>query len=71
MALLISVAPAGEGWAVHSDALDRDLTFAGGRPAEVAARSLADRIARAGQTAEVHIFLRGGALAGKFVHAAA
>jgi hypothetical protein len=69
MALLISVAPAGEGWAVSSEALENDLTFDGGARAEAAARALADRYAEDGLLAEVQIYLRGGALAGRFVHA--
>jgi hypothetical protein len=70
MALLISVAPAGEGWAVSSEALDTDLTFERGARAEAAARALAARYAESGRHAEVQIFLRDGALAGRFVHPA-
>ena len=70
MALLISVAPAGDGWAVRSEALENDLTFDRGAPAEAAARALADRYAKTGLQAEVEIFLRDGALAGRFVHPA-
>ncbi|MES2034182.1 MAG: hypothetical protein V4466_08405 [Pseudomonadota bacterium] len=68
MALLISVTPAGEGWAVHSDALDQPLSFSGGARAEQAARALASRYADAGQSAEVRVFLKDGALAGRFLH---
>jgi hypothetical protein len=68
MALLISVAPAGDGWAVSSEALESDLTFDGGARAEAAARALADRYAKTGRMAEVQIFLRDGALAGRFLH---
>jgi hypothetical protein len=70
MALVISVAPAGEGWAVHSDVLDTDLTFERGARAEAAARALANRYADAGRNAEVQIYLRDGALAGRFMHPA-
>jgi hypothetical protein len=70
MALLISVSPAGEGWAVRSDALEAELTFRGGARAEAAARALAEEFADAGRTAEVRIFLRDGALAGSFTHEA-
>jgi hypothetical protein len=70
MALLISVAPAGDGWAVRSEALERDLTFDRGARAEAAARALADRYAKSGRHAEVEIFLRDGALAGRFIHPA-
>ncbi len=71
MALIISVAPAGDGWAVSSDVLGEDMTFAQGGRAETAARALADRYAQSGRTAEVRIFLRDRALAGRFVHPAA
>lgn len=64
MALLISVAPAGDGWAIHSDHLAEDLIFPTGGRAETAARALARRKADEGLDAEVHIYLRGGALAG-------
>jgi hypothetical protein len=70
MALVISVAPAGEGWAVRSEALEADLTFDGGARAEAVARALASKYAAAGHETEVEIFLRDGALAGRFVHAA-
>jgi hypothetical protein len=62
--------PAGDGWAVRSNALDNDLTFEAGAHAEAAARALADDYAEAGRHAEVRIFLRGGALAGRFIHTA-
>lgn len=70
MALLIDVTPAGNGWAVHSDILDEDLTFDRGGRAEAAARDLAGRAARAGRSAEVRVFLKDGALAGRFLHPA-
>ena len=68
MALLISVAPAEQGWSVRSDALEADLTFERGGRAEAAARDLASRLAAAGQSAEVRVVLRGGAYAGRFHH---
>ena len=71
MALIISVAPAGEGWAVRSDILGEDMTFAQGGRAEAAARALADRYAQSGRNAEVRIFLRDRTLAGRFAHPAA
>jgi hypothetical protein len=70
MALVICVAPAGQGWAVSSEALETHLTFARGARAEAAARALADRCAEAGRHAEVQIYLRDGALAGRFLHPA-
>ncbi|KQW71916.1 hypothetical protein ASE17_03285 [Phenylobacterium sp. Root77] len=71
MALQILVSPAGQGWAVRSEAFDNDLLFEAGGRAEAAARALADRYARAGSAAEVSIFLRNGDLAGRFLHSAA
>jgi hypothetical protein len=70
MALVIYVAPAGNGWAVRSEALECDLTFEAGACAEAAARALAARYAEAGRHTEVEIFLRDGALAGRFIHPA-
>lgn len=69
MALLISVAPAGEAWAVRSEALDQELTFDRGGRAEAAAHELAQRFALEGLISEVHVFLRDGSLAGAFLHA--
>ncbi len=69
MALLISVAPAGEGWAVESDALDQALFFPSGGRAEAAARALAQKAADDGRTAELRITLRDGALGGAFRYA--
>lgn len=71
MALQILVSPAGDGWAVRSEAFDNELIFEAGGRAEAAARALADRYARAGNPAEVSIFLRNGDLAGRFMHNAA
>ncbi len=68
MALQISVSPVGDGWSVRSDAFDNPLIFEAGGRAEAAARALAARYAEAGRDAEVRIFLRDGALAGRFVH---
>lgn len=71
MALQIHVTPAGDGWAVRSEAFDNELIFEAGGRAEAAARALADRYARSGAPAEVSIFLRNGDLAGRFLHASA
>jgi hypothetical protein len=68
MALVISVAPAGQGWAVRSEALEGELTFERGGRAEAAARALADQFAERGRHAEVQVFLRDGALAGRYDH---
>jgi len=65
MALLISVAPAEQGWSVRSEALEAELTFERGGRAEAAARELANRVAAAGRAAEVRGFRRAGAEAGR------
>ena len=71
MALQISVTPAGDAWVVRSEAFDNELIFEAGGRAEAAARSLAVRYAQAGRPTQVSIFMRDGALAGRFMHHAA
>jgi hypothetical protein len=71
MALQISVSPVGDGWAVRSEAFDNAIIYPSGGKAEASARSLAQRYAQAGQEAEVRVYLRDGALAGRFLHHAA
>lgn len=66
MALLICVAPLGDGWLVRAAGLADDTLFAGGGKAEAAARNLASRVAREGRAAELKIYLRDGSLAGVF-----
>jgi hypothetical protein len=68
MALTISVVPLGDGWAVRSAGFDNEMLFHAGARAEAAARALARRYADEGVTAEVAIYLRDGALAGRFLH---
>jgi hypothetical protein len=70
MALKISVLPAGDGWAVRSPVFDNDMLFQAGARAESTARDLARRFAADGLSAEVLIYLRDGALAGRFHHLA-
>ena len=70
MALKISVTPAGDGWAVRSSEFENELMFQAGAKAEAAARDLARRVAASGVPAQVDIFLRDGALAGRFHHPA-
>lgn len=69
MALTISVVPVGDAWAVRSPSFENEMLFTAGSKAEAAARALARRYADRGQSAEVAIFLRDGALAGRFLHA--
>jgi hypothetical protein len=68
MALTISVIPVGNGWAIRSSSFENEMLFVAGAKAEAAARDLARRYAARGESAEVAIFLRDGALAGRFLH---
>jgi len=70
MDLLISVTPANDGWAIRSELLDGSLYFNKGGQAEATARDLAERAANTGRSAEVRVFLRDGALAGRHLHPA-
>lgn len=62
----ISVEPFGEGWVVRSDQITNGMIYRSGRDAEDAAKGLGVRLADTGQAVEIRIFLRGGALAGRF-----
>ena len=70
MTQIISVQPFGDGWSVRSDAFDSEMMFLSGAKAEAAARRLAGKLARGGESAEVRIYLRDGQLAGSFVKTA-
>ncbi len=65
MALTITIAPTDGGWALRAEGLQADLYFRSGGQAETAGRALADRLARAGQAAELEVLLRDGAVAGR------
>jgi len=67
---IISVQPFGDGWSVRSDGFDSEMMFLSGAKAEAAARRLADKLAKGGESAEIHIYLRDGQLAGSFVRPA-
>ena len=67
----ITVRPLDAGWTVELDKLDAPMVFRSGAQAERAARALAERLAEAGESAELVIHLRDGTLAGRFVAAAA
>ena len=66
MSRVISVKPFGDGWSVQSDAFDSEMMFLSGAKAEAAARRLAGKLAKGGESSEIRIFLRDGALAGRF-----
>ena len=61
----ITIAPLADAWRVHLEEIANDMVFRSGREAELAARRLAERLARAGKTSEIRIHLRDNALAGR------
>jgi len=65
MALSICIAPADDGWAVSSSALEAPMFFRSGGKAEAVGRQLAQELARRGQVAELVIVVRDGAVAGR------
>lgn len=71
MTSTIYVEPLAHGWAVRQDEVDNPQVFASGAKAEDAALRLAERLARAGRSSEVVVYLRNGALAGRFACPAA
>lgn len=56
-----------DGWRVAVEGLANDIVFRSGRAAEGAARRLAQRLARAGETSEIRLYLRDGTLAARFL----
>jgi len=62
---LISVEPFGDGWSVKGGSLAEPLMFTSGGRAETAARQLGERLAAAGEAAEIRIYARGGAMVGR------
>ena len=71
MIQVINVEPLGQGWAVRHTPAGQPQVFASGAKAEDAALSLGARLAEAGRTTEIRIYLRDGALGGRFVYPAA
>ena len=67
MVQVIVVEPFAAGWAVRQPSVDNSQIFNSGAKAEDAARMLGMRLAEAGTPAEIQVYLRDGALAGKFV----
>jgi hypothetical protein len=68
---VITVAPSHGAWVVGQGAKTAAQIFRSGATAEAAARQLGDALARGGQSAEIHIFLRDGQLAERFLCPAA
>ncbi len=67
MVYVISVEPIAAGWAVRQSAVANPQLFVSGAKAEDAARRLGERLSFAGQAAEIRVYTRDGALAGRFV----
>ena len=67
MIQLVVVEPADQGWVVRQPSIGSAQVFASGAKAEAVARRLGASFAESGQPAEIQIYLRGGALAGRFV----
>ncbi len=66
MSHVITVAPRDGGWTMRSGAAE-PVYFASGAEAEWCARKLGEAMAEAGAAADVHIMLRDGGLAGRFL----
>jgi len=62
------VTPIAKGWTIKCTARKAGESFRSGAAAEAAAHSLGAEIAKAGDTAVIEIFLRDGALGGRYVH---
>ena len=62
---IIAVRPTAFGWSLRIAAQEGVLVFQTGGQAESTARGLARRLAEAGQTTDVLIYLRDGSLAGR------
>lgn len=67
MIRVIVVEPLAHGWAVRQPQVDNSQVFTSGAKAEAAARRLGARLADAGETTEIRVYLRNGALGGRFV----
>jgi hypothetical protein len=61
----IIISPTGDAWRLSAPDQDLELAFASGARAEAEGRRLARSLAAAGETAELVVILRGGALAGR------
>ena len=66
MLRLIVVEPLAKGWAVRQPSIGNSWVFPSGAKAEDAARRLGASLAGSGQPAEIQVYVRGGALAGRF-----
>lgn len=65
MVQAITVAPIANGWTLKSAAFDNDMFFQS--DAEAAACSLGTKMARVVPAVQIQIFLRDGALSGRYI----
>ena len=65
----IVVEPSAEGWAVKAAHFDNEMFFKSGENAELAARTLGAKMARANAAVTIEVFLRDGSLGGRYVWA--
>jgi hypothetical protein len=63
----IRVEPLASGWVVRHPRTANPQVFLSGAKAEDTAKLLGERMAQAGQASEVVIYLRDGALGGRFI----
>jgi hypothetical protein len=67
---VIKVEPLGHAWAVRQGAANSPQVYMSGAKAEDAAISIGLRLADAGRPAEILVYLRDGALGGRYVYPA-
>jgi hypothetical protein len=67
---VIKVEPLGHAWAVRPGAAGHPQVFKSGAKAEDVAISMGLRLADAGHPAEILVYLRDGALGGRYVYPA-
>jgi len=65
---VITVEPLADGWSVRRPNAEWPEVFSSGAKAEEAAMRVAAALAAAGRSSEVHVYLRDGALGGRFVY---
>jgi hypothetical protein len=63
----VIVTPMGTGWAVRCEGVENDMLFRSGAKAEAAARQFAEALAEGGDAVQIHIQLRDGASAARFL----
>jgi hypothetical protein len=67
MIQVISVEPLASGWALRQASVENPQVFTSGAKAEDAAMNLGARLAEAGRSTEIRVYLRDGTLGGRFV----